>query len=136
MRYFTLTVFLFVILGVPAFAFSGFGSAMIDNLDYVIDQKEQGDASSMTDEERLIMIQAHFIENTFLRFLVEEDPILELVKDDDEEEPMLDTTQESSFYKKMMAKRISKQLAERDILGMKDRYMKDKISIDELRQFN
>jgi hypothetical protein len=109
-------------------AFDMVSGIMMNNMDSFLDQQEDRNLDTMTEEQKMVSIQANIIETMFLKTLLEEDPILQMNKEEREAEEgeedvsVSSMTSEYSFYNKMMSRELAKKLAQKDLLKMTERF--------------
>jgi hypothetical protein len=109
-------------------AFDMVSGMMMNNIDSLMDSQEDSDIDKMTEEQKMTKVQAHIIETMFLKTLLEEDPILQMNKEEREEEDggedsgLVSMASEYSFYNKMITRQLSQKLAEKDLLKMTARF--------------
>lgn len=77
----------------------------------------------MSDEKVLEEMQTQYIEMMLTKPLFQSD--LEFFKSEDEEDSMLGSTQEQQFFQEMLSREMAKELARRDLLGLKKMYLKE-----------
>jgi hypothetical protein len=112
-------------LSISTFAFDGVSGMMMNNIDSLLDQHDDMRSETMTDEEKMILVQAHIIQTMFLKPLLEDDPILQMNKEEKEaemEESMIPMSSQFEFYNKMMSRELATNLAKKDILKMTERH--------------
>ncbi len=131
MKILTLVLIFIIGLAYKGIAFDNMISGMMmDNMDNLIDQQEDRNLQKMTDEQKITAIQAHIIESMFLKTLLEDDPILQMNKEEREEENasededsgLVSMASDYSFNNKIMSKELSKKLAQKDLLRMTQQF--------------